>query len=104
MFTLLHISWGLRQEIGSANPTKKAQVRDLLDLFQRAVAAMKRNADSEETGGLLESLSAIASMTRDEVHKIVEDYMSGIRNSSDLGSRRIRSQQLTLILSTVLKS
>ena len=104
MFTLLHVSWGLRQELGSASLEQKAQVRDLLDLFQRAVSAMKRNGDSGETVGLLASLSAMVDMTAEEVKKIVEEYMSGIRNSSDLGSRRIRSQQLTLILSTILKS
>jgi hypothetical protein len=43
-------------------------------------------------------------MTTEEFEKIVEEYMAGIRNSSDLGSRRIRSQQLTLVLSEKFKS
>lgn len=104
MFTLLHVSWGLRQELSSVDPEQKKQVRELLDLFQRTVSAIKRNGDDTETAVLFASLSAMVGMTPEEVKKIAEDYMSGIRNSSDLGSRRIRSQQLTLVLSAILKS
>ncbi|EDY46035.1 hypothetical protein SSBG_04062 [Streptomyces sp. SPB074] len=42
-------------------------------------------------------------MSDEEVEKIIEAYTSGVRNSSDLGSRRIRSQQLTLLLSRKIK-
>lgn len=104
MFTLLHVSWGLREELVSADPDQRARVRDLLDLFQRAVSARKRNGDSGENASLLASLAAMVEMMPEGVEKIVEEYTSGIRNSSDLGSRRVRSQQLTLVLSKTLKS
>ncbi|MEU0811370.1 DUF262 domain-containing protein [Streptomyces sp. NPDC005970] len=104
MFTLLHVSWGLREELGNTSPAQTARVRDLLDLFQRAVSDRKRNGDNGETAGLLASLAAMVDMTTEEVEEIVEKYTSGIRNSSDLGSRRVRSQQLTLILSKELEN
>ncbi|MEU2592872.1 DUF262 domain-containing protein [Streptomyces albidoflavus] len=104
MFTLLHVAWGLRKELGNADPDQKTQVRDLLDLFQRAVSDRKRNAGSDETAGLLASLAAMTNMTTEQVENVVEEYTSGIRNSSDLGSRRVRSQQLTLVLTTKLQS
>ncbi|MER7181736.1 DUF262 domain-containing protein [Streptomyces hyaluromycini] len=104
MFTLLHSFWGLREELGKASPDQRTQVRDLLDLFQRAVSVRKRNGENGETASLLESLAAMVDMTVEDVEQIVEEYTSGIRNSSDLGSRRVRSRQLTLVLSTKLKS
>ncbi|MGW5494249.1 DUF262 domain-containing protein [Streptomyces olivaceoviridis] len=104
MFTLLHASWGLREELGNATPNQKTQIRELLDLFQRAVSARKRNGENGEAVDLLASLADMVDMTADEVEGIIEEYMSGIRNSSDLGSRRVRSQQLTLVLAKKLKS
>ncbi|MGV9313715.1 DUF262 domain-containing protein [Streptomyces sp. NPDC003691] len=104
MFTLLHVSWGLRQDLNDATPARTAQIRDLLDMFQRAVSARKRNGENGETAGLMSSLAATAGMTAEEVEEIIDEYTSGIRNSSDLGARRARSQQLTLILSKFLKS
>lgn len=104
MFTLLHVTWGLRKELGSAGPDQKKQVRDLLDLFQRAVSDRKRNGDNEENAGLLTSLAAMAGVTTEQAEEIVEEYTSGIRNSSDLGSRRVRSQQLMLVLSKNLNN
>ncbi|GHH31493.1 DUF262 domain-containing protein [Streptomyces lanatus] len=103
MFTLLHASWGLREELGNAALNQKTQIRELLDLFQRAVSARKRNGENGEAVDLLASLADMIDMTADEVERIVEEYTSGIRNSSDLGSRRVRSQQLTLVLSKKLK-
>ncbi|MEV4109318.1 DUF262 domain-containing protein [Nonomuraea sp. NPDC049695] len=104
MFTLLHVSWGLREKLSNASPALTTQVRNLLDLFQRAVSARKRSGENEETTGLLASLAAMVNMAAEEVDEIVDKYTSGIRNSSDLGSRRIRSQQLTLLLSKKLQS
>lgn len=103
MFTLLHVSWGLRQELINAGSGQMAQVRDLLDLFQRAVSAWKRDGDNGEKPGLVGSLGKMVDMTNEEIESAVEGYTSGIRNSSDLGSRRIRSQQLTLVLSRLRK-
>lgn len=104
MFTLLHASWGQRKELANMTPSQRTQVRELLDLFQRTVSVRKRDSDSGETAGLLATLATMVHMTRKEVEKVVEEYTSGIRNSSDLGSRRVRSQQLTLIISRKLES
>ncbi|MFF0753356.1 DUF262 domain-containing protein [Streptomyces sp. NPDC004267] len=104
MFTLLHVSWGLREALFATESDQKTQVRDLLDLFQRTVSAKKRNGENGETADLLTSLAEMVEMTVEEVDKIIEEYTSGIRNSSDLGSRRVRSQQLTSILSKKLES
>lgn len=104
MFTLLHVSWQFRKELSAAVPAQAPQIRDLLDLFQRAVSVRKRNGDNGESSDLLASLAAMVDMTTGEVDAIVEAYTSGIRNSSDLGSRRVRSQQLHLVLSRKLNS
>ncbi|MEU4231211.1 hypothetical protein AB0F17_43545 [Nonomuraea sp. NPDC026600] len=98
MFTLLHVSWGLRDELSNASPAQTTQVRELLDLFQRAVSARKRNGENGETTGLLAPLAAMVNVTAEEV----EEYTSDIRNSSGLGSRRIRSQRPALLLSKKL--
>ncbi|TYB66075.1 DUF262 domain-containing protein [Nonomuraea sp. PA05] len=102
MFTLLHVSWELRDRLNGAILTQAVSVRDLLDLFQRAVSARKRSGENREAADLLASLAAMVNMTAKEVERIVDEYTSGIRNSSDLGSRRVRSQQLTLLLSAKL--
>ncbi|MEU9082491.1 DUF262 domain-containing protein [Streptomyces sp. NPDC048357] len=104
MFTLLHASWGLREELFSTDSRQRTQIRDLLDLFQRAVSARKRNGENGETADLLQSLAAMVDMAAEEIEGIVDAYTSGIRNSSDLGSRRVRSHQLTLVLSKKLKT
>jgi hypothetical protein len=104
MFTLLHACWSLRQELKDASTDQITQIRDLLDMFQRAISSRKRSGENGDPDGLLTSLAAMVDMTTEDVEKIVEEYMTGIRNSSDLGSRRVRSQQLTLVLSEKLKS
>ncbi|MGW3609751.1 DUF262 domain-containing protein [Micromonospora sp. NPDC005163] len=98
MFTLLHVSWGLREQFGNADAVQTEQIRDFLDLFQRAVSARKRNSENGESADLTASLSVMLEMAPEEVDKAIEGYMAGIRNSSDLGSRRIRSQQLGSLL------
>ncbi|SOD60682.1 Protein of unknown function DUF262 [Streptomyces zhaozhouensis] len=104
MFTLLHSSWGLREDLYGAGQGRATQVRELLDLFQRAVSVRKRKGENGEAAGLLESLAAMTGITVTEAESVVDDYTSGIRNSSDLGSRRVRSQQLTFLLSKKLAS
>ena len=101
MFTLLHSSWGFRDELRNSGPEQKARVRELLDLFQRAVSVRKRQSQGGEAVALLESIADLVGMTAPEVEELVEEYTSGIRNSSDLGSRRTRSLQLTLLLSRI---
>ncbi|MEV0268622.1 DUF262 domain-containing protein [Hamadaea sp. NPDC050747] len=103
MFTLLHVCWGLHDKLKNADLARKAQIRDLLDLFQRAVSSRKRNGENGSSE-LSAPLATMLSMTLEEVDKAIDGYMSGIRNSSDLGSRRVRAQQLTLVLSKKLES
>ncbi|GAA0368202.1 hypothetical protein GCM10009541_08270 [Micromonospora gifhornensis] len=99
MFTLVHVSWGLRNEFSNLDSQRKEQIRDLLDLFQRAVSARKRKGENGESV----SLSSMLGMVTEEVDKTIEGYMSGIRNSSDLGSRRVRSQSLRLLIARKLE-
>ena len=104
MFTLLHSFWGVHETLRNFNPYQATHIRDLLDLFQRTISARKRISESRETVDLLTSLAVMTGMTVQEIKQVVDQYTSGIRNSSDLGSRRVRSQQLTLVLSKVLTS
>ncbi|GAB3449049.1 DUF262 domain-containing protein [Actinophytocola sediminis] len=98
MFTLLHVSWGLRDILKSSNGQAVSRLRDVLDLFQRAVSSYKRNDAREDIDGLISSLCRTLEVEGNYIEGIIEGYTSGIRNSSDLGSRRIRSQQLTLVI------
>ncbi|WBB90676.1 DUF262 domain-containing protein [Verrucosispora sp. WMMC514] len=104
MFTLLHVSWELREDVSNENKVQAEQLRDLLDLFQRAVSARKRNGENGEGVGLSVSLAAMLGIAAEEVDKAIEGYMSGIRNSSDLGSRRVRSQHLKFFMSKKLEA
>ncbi|MDG4785460.1 DUF262 domain-containing protein [Micromonospora sp. WMMD1102] len=104
MFTLLHVSWELREKLCSADSVRAEQIRELLDLFQRAVSARKRKGEDEESVSLSASLSGTLEMAVEQVDEAIEGYMSGIRNSSDLGSRRIRSRHLRSIVSKKLES
>ncbi|SCG55640.1 DUF262 domain-containing protein [Micromonospora halophytica] len=103
MFTLLHVSWGVREDLSNADLQRTGQIRDLLDLFQRAVSAKKRKDENGEIAAFSASLSSMLQMAPEEVDDVIEGYMSGIRNSSDLGSRRARSQNLSLLLVKKLK-
>jgi hypothetical protein len=98
MFTLLHVSWNLRDTVTEADAEYLAHLRDVLDFFQRAVSSYKRNGDKSDTDGLITSLSGMLNMPGESVEEIIDQYTSGIRNSSDLGSRRTRSQQLSIIV------
>lgn len=74
-----------------------------LDIFQRAVSDTKRIGKSQNTGVLVE-LSEILNLPGDETLEIVQGYVSGIRNSSDLGSRRSRSRELRRVIETQLSA
>ena len=99
MFTLLHGSWSLRTILLDASLEQKSQLRSVLDAFQRTVSSYKRNNKESDSTELFAVLSTMLKMSNDSVEKIIEEYISGIRNSSDLGSRRIRSRQLQLVIS-----
>jgi hypothetical protein len=98
MFTLMHVGWSLRDTLLGATTEQVTQLRGVLDAFQRAVSSHRRNNEKMETTDLIASLSATLKMSNESVKMAIEKYISGIRNSSDLGSRRIRSQQLDTII------
>lgn len=99
MFTLLHVAWGSREKLANANQGQKDQIRDLLDQFQRTVSTIKRDSANGEVAAQLKSLASTADISVTDAEAAVNGYTSGIRNSSDLGSRRARHHQLTLLLS-----
>lgn len=102
LFTLLHVCWGFRRSLTSASGEKLVQVRNVLDVFQRTVLAYKRGNASEQSTELIASLTDLVAIPSDEVEACVAGYISGIRNSSDLGSRRSRSNRLSEILKPVI--
>lgn len=102
MYSLLHVSWGLRSQFFAADQEKISRIREVLDIFQRAVSSHKRDNESENTGALIGHLANTLMMTNADVEEIIEGYTAGIRNSSDLGSRRNRSLQLERLVSRSL--
>ncbi|OKH64023.1 hypothetical protein EB74_11425 [Mycobacterium sp. SWH-M5] len=102
LFTLLHVCWGLRDQIAAATPEQLAKLRVVLDLFQRAVSSHKREEGSDQSNEQIASLAKLLAMSSEQVTKVVSGYISGIRNSSDLGSRRTRSSGLSEIVSRAL--
>lgn len=102
LFTLLHVSWENRTNLRSASTTRLIELRGVLDLFQRAVSSLKRDDSNPPENELVTSLAATLKMPPDDVVVIVNGYISGIRNSSDLGSRRVRSRQLGAVVARAL--
>ncbi|MGB3333221.1 MAG: DUF262 domain-containing protein [Mycobacterium sp.] len=102
LFSLLHVCWNLRESISAASPESLSEVRAVLDLFQRAVSSQKRDDSSSQSSELTASLASMLKLTDDEASTIVNGYISGIRNSSDLGSRRARSRELRNVVGRAL--
>ncbi|OBA51922.1 hypothetical protein A5780_28315 [Nocardia sp. 852002-20019_SCH5090214] len=101
MFTLLNTTWEFRDVIMKATAGELSQIRKLLDLFQRAVTSYKRDEIHDTT---VSELSQILDLTEEQTGSIVSGYTRGIRNSSDLGSRRMRHIHLKSLLSRKLKA
>lgn len=99
MFTLLHVGWNLRSRLFEANTEQATQLRGVLDVFQRAVSSHKRSGEKSDAEELISTLAEILNLSTESVEDIIEGYTSGIRNSSDLGSRRIRSKKLQVVAS-----
>ncbi|AIG77352.1 Hypothetical protein AJAP_22485 [Amycolatopsis japonica] len=99
MFTLLHVSWNLRSLLFEASTEQATQLRDVLDLFQRAVSSHKRSGEKSDAEELISTLAETLDLPTESIKDTIEEYTSGIRNSSDLGSRRIRSNKLQVVFS-----
>lgn len=101
MFTLLHVTWEFREMFATPGDDRQ-KIRDLFELFQRAVSHYKR--DGNESPIYVDSrlqLSRLLDLTEEEVETSVLGYFGGVRNSSDLGSRRSRSNNLRSLLVTL---
>ncbi|MGV9677576.1 DUF262 domain-containing protein [Nocardia sp. NPDC003482] len=105
LYTLIHAGWNSFEDIKSASVVKQRSYREIFDLFQRAVSSFRRdlsqNEISDESANLIEGISARIQLPQEEVSAIINEYLSGIRNSSDLGSRRARLQSLTKVITRV---
>jgi len=97
LFTLLHVCWGFHERLKSATGEELLGLRSVLDIFQRTVSAYKRD-DSSGSADLITALSEQLKLPEPQVTSMVRGYISGIRNSSDLGSRRTRSRELRAVL------
>ncbi|WP_082031897.1 DUF262 domain-containing protein [Nocardia vulneris] len=106
LYTLINVGWNYFELIDGASATARRSYRDALDQFQRAVSSFRRDLSqeerSEESHSLISNLSALLVMPEEQASRIVSDYLSGIRNSSDLGSRRARLHALTEVTDRVL--
>lgn len=112
LFTLIHAAWTRRSQIGELTSSEGGlkeggeDFRLLLDDIQKAISVSKRNSadknssleDTGEVGLLVESLADRVDMTEAEAQANIEIYTSGVRNSSDLGSRRARRASLDAFL------
>lgn len=99
LYTLIHVGWNSFDLIEQAPTTERRSFRDALDQFQRAVSSFRRDLSqggySDESDLIISSLSTLLTISDEHASQIVSDYLSGIRNSSDLGSRRARLHALT---------
>lgn len=108
LYTLIHVSWNFFESIEGATDPERRSYRDVLDQFQRAVSSFRRDLSqgrkSAESDLLVDNLSEMLRVSKEQTSRIVSDYLSGIRNSSDLGSRRSRLHALTEIVRSVFKN
>lgn len=97
LFTLLHVCWGFHERLKFATDEELLGLRSVLDIFQRTVSAYKRD-DASGSADLITVLSEQLKLPEPQVTSMVRGYISGIRNSSDLGSRRTRSRELRAVV------
>lgn len=102
LFTLLHVSWDFRAAFAAMDEHHLVLLREALDAFQRAVSSFKRDEDSDRATERLAQLSDKAGWSGSESSERVEAYVSGIRNSSDLGSRRNRYNALQYLFTELV--
>lgn len=102
MFTLLHVCWSEFDIISSASEDALTRLGSALDEFQAAVSANKREG---QTGldSRVAKLSQLVDLPEEMIREIIEGYLAGVRNSSDLGSRRARSRELRRVVSRQLE-
>ena len=102
MYALLIASWSFRNEIGTDNNVDLS-VGELLDLFQQAVNGFK-NSRGEEYERAVSQISDLLLVEVKTVSEKIEVYAAGIRNSSDLGSRRKRVSAVQWLLTSYFSS
>lgn len=103
MYTLLHVGWITYDQLNTADDTEISNICSALDVFQRKVSDTKRIGSSQEDGNLTD-LATILDLPEEDTREIVLGYVSGIRNSSDLGSRRSRSRELRRVVESQLSA
>ncbi|MGX1590541.1 DUF262 domain-containing protein [Glutamicibacter sp. NPDC055491] len=104
MYSLLEVSWKNRAILLSDDFKKIGQFRQGLDDFQKIISELKRNGSSAEQSTLQEAgrLATATGLTRDKIVTYADQYIAGVRNSSDLGARRSRSYALNSIISALI--
>lgn len=104
MFTLQIVAFKEKEFILSLSNSDKNKLSKVLDLFQRSVSLNKKfysdkGAEcADELKLTIDTLSTYVSLSGDEIDSYVNDYNSGVRNSSDLSARRIRHESLKMII------
>lgn len=100
MFTLLHVFWDSMEEIENLAPEGKQRLSNILSLFQKAVSDSKRESADPQLP--IQTIASEVNSSEELVNDAVQNYTLGIRNSSDLGSRRKRSQNLLKLVKLAL--
>ncbi|OFO15256.1 hypothetical protein HMPREF3088_03755 [Corynebacterium sp. HMSC22B11] len=99
MYTLLIVSYEHLKELEDLDHNGQLNLMTrALDHFQKAVNEKKRGDDEISE---LEAFTQTIGVDLETASGVVEKYESGIRNSSDLGARRNRSESLTFVMKEV---
>lgn len=104
MFTLQIVAFKEKEFIFGLSNSDKNKLSKVLDLFQRSVSLNKKFYNdkgaefADELKLTIDTLSTYVSLSGDEIDRYVNDYNSGVRNSSDLSARRIRHESLKMII------
>lgn len=99
MYTLLIVSNDHVVTLERLNHAERAPLAKGLDYFQAGVNEIKREAESRKDG---ERLAEFLKLSPEETSTILNEYASGIRNSSDLAARRLRRNSLDKIFQFIL--
>lgn len=96
MYTLLVVSYGCFEDLEKLHSDDGTSlISDALDQFQSAVNEMRRGSGNSRE---LDAFAQVVQLNQTSALDLVEKYESGIRNSSDLGARRNRSEALSSVM------
>lgn len=105
MYTLIEVCWQRHNQLVELELQTSGKFKLLLDEFQRVVSNAKRlepgSTDELETD--LTKLVEFTGLAKEELKRDVFIYLSGVRNSSDLGARRARSLALGHVIDAASK-